>query len=276
MSDCVIHNNDCLEELKNIPDESVQLVLMDLPFGTVKNTTACKWDNIIPFDKLWPELKRILKPEGAIVGFAQQPFTSQLIMSNVEMYKYNWIWKKTKCTNFLNQRYQPGKCTEDICVFGKMACSYSPKGNMKYNPQMTKGKPYKSKGLGNRTASSVIRCKLKQKEIDNKGERLPTNVLEFKHDKEHFHPTQKPIDLLRYLIRTYTDEGDTVLDPTMGSGSAGVAAILENRDFVGIEKDENYFNIADKRIKETINGIRDEGEDKQVSDSENTVESSSD
>lgn len=271
MADNFIFNEDCLERLKNIPDESVQLVLMDLPFGTVKNTTVCSWDCIVPFDKLWPELERIIKPDGAIVGFAQQPFTSQLIMSNLKMYKYNWIWKKTKCTNFLNQRYQPGKCTEDICVFGKKACSYSPKGNMKYNPQMTKGKPYKSKGLGNRTASSVVRCNLKQKEIDNKGERLPTNVLEFKHDKEHFHPTQKPVDLLRYLIRTYTDEGDTVLDPTMGSGSAGVAAMLENRNFIGIEKDENYFNIAVKRIKETENGMGAESESDTCTDSESAL-----
>lgn len=127
-----------------------------------------------------------------------------------------------------------------------------PKGNMKYNPQMTEGKPYKSKGLGNRGASSVVRCNLKQKEIDNKGERLPINVLEFKHDKEHFHPTQKPVDLLRYLIRTYTDEGDTVLDPTFGSGSAGVAAALENRNFIGIEKDENYFNIGKERIEKSL------------------------
>ena len=252
MSDYTLYNGDCLEELKKVPDESVQLVLMDLPFGTVKNTTICSWDNIIPFDKLWLELKRILKPDGAIVGFAQQPFTSQLILSNLEMYKYNWIWKKTRCTNFLNQRYQPGKCTEDICVFGKKACSYSPKGNMKYNPQMTEGKPYKTKGLGNRGASSVVRCNLKQKEIDNKGERLPINVLEFKHDKEHFHPTQKPVDLLRYLIRTYTDEGDTVLDPTFGSGSTGVAAALENRNFIGIEKDENYFNIGKERIEKSL------------------------
>jgi len=270
MSDYVLCNGDCLEELKSVPDESVQLVLMDLPFGTVKNTTACSWDNVIPFDKLWPELKRILKPDGAIVGFAQQPFTSQLILSNLEMYKYNWIWKKTRCTNFLNQRYQPGKCTEDICVFGKKACSYSPKGNMKYNPQMTEGKPYKSKGLGNRGASSVVRCNLKQKEIDNKGERLPVNVLEFKHDKEHFHPTQKPVELLRYLIRTYTDEGDTVLDPTMGSGSTGVAAALESREFIGIEKDENYYNIAVKRVKETKNGIRTESESNTCTDSESS------
>lgn len=264
MANYTLYNGDCLEELKKVPDESVQLVLMDLPY----NTTPCSWDQkAIDLPKLWEQLKRILKPDGAIVGFAQQPFTSQLIMSNLEMYKYNWIWKKTRCTNFLNQRYQPGKCTEDICVFGKKACSYSPKGNMKYNPQMTEGKPYKSKGLGNRGASSVVRCNLKQKEIDNKGERLPINVLEFKHDKEHFHPTQKPVDLLRYLIRTYTDEGDTVLDPTFGSGSTGVAAILENRDFIGIEKDENYFNIATKRIEEVKNGMGTKSESNTCADS---------
>lgn len=242
---CEIFNEDCLQKLKEIPEESIQLVLMDLPY----NTTPCEFDKEkIPLNELWVELKRILKPEGAVVGFAQQPFTTRLIASNIEMYKYNWVWKKTRCTNFLNQRYQPGKCTEDICVFGKKACSYSPKGNMKYNPQMSAGKPYKSRGAGNRSATSVIRGDLQQKPIDNKGERLPINVLEFKHDKEHFHPTQKPVELLRYLIRTYTDEGDTVLDPTMGSGSTGVAAVLENRNFIGIEKDQNYFNIAKERI----------------------------
>ena len=251
MSEIKIYNDDCFNRLKDIEDESIQLVLMDLPY----NTTPCEFDKeVIPLDKLWTELKRILKPNGAVVAFAQQPFTSKLIMSNIEMYKYNWIWKKNKCSNFLNQHYQPGKCTEDICVFGKMACSYSPKGNMKYNPQMTEGKPYKSKGLGNRTASSVIRCNLKQKEIDNKGERLPINVLEFKLDnssvdKNAKHPTRKPIELLRYLIRTYTDDGDTILDPTSGVFSTGVAALLENRNFIGIEKDENYFKLGKERLE---------------------------
>ena len=243
-----LYNDDCFNRLKDIPDESVQLVLMDLPY----NTTPCEFDKeVIPLDKLWPELKRIMKPNGAIVSFGQQPFTSKMIMSNLEMYKYNWIWKKNKCSNFLNQRYQPGKCTEDICVFGKMACSYSPKGNMKYNPQMTKGKPYKTKGMGNRNPSSVVREVLKQVPKDNKGERLPVNVLEFSLDssKDFPHPTRKPVDLLRYLIRTYTDEGDIVFDPTMGVGSSGVAALMEKRDFIGIEKDEKYFNLAKERIE---------------------------
>lgn len=255
MSD--IFNDDCLEILPNIEDESVQLVLMDLPYGTVKNKTVCSWDTVIPFDELWKELKRIIKPNGAIVGFSQQPFTSQLILSNLEMYKYNWIWKKGRCSNFLNQGYQPGKMTEDICVFGKMACSYSKNGNMKYNPQMTEGKPYKTKGAGNRNASSVVRDVLKQIPKENKGERLPVNILEFKNDnasvdKEFPHPTRKPVELLRYLIRTYTDENDVVLDPTMGVGSTVVASILENRNYIGIEKDVDYFNSAKQRIEKYL------------------------
>lgn len=268
MSDYVLYNGDCLEELKNVPDKSVQLILTDLPYGTVKNTTACKWDDVIPMEKLWPEFERIIKDDGAIVLFSQQPFTSYLISSNLNLYKYNWIWKKNKYANFLNVRYQPGKLTEDICVFGKMGCSYTPKGNMKYNPQMAKGEPYKSKGKGNRGASSSVRGDLKQIPIDNKGERYPTNILEFSLDSEKLHPTQKPVELLRYLIRTYTDEGDTVLDATMGSGSTGVAAALENRDFYGIEKDENYFNIAKERIDKELekqNGIRNESENNEGS-----------
>lgn len=248
MPNYVLHNDDCFNILPTIPDKSVQLVLMDLPY----NTTPCKFDKeVIPLDKLWEQLDRILKDDGAVVGFAQQPFTSKLVLSNIKEYKYNWIWVKNKCSNFLNQNYQPGKKTEDICVFGKKACSYSPNGNMKYNPQMEKGKPYKTKGLGNRGASSVVRCELKQVPKENKGERLPTNVLNFSldSDKKFPHPTRKPVDLLRYLIRTYTDEGDLVLDPTMGVASCGVAALLENRKFIGIEKDENYFSTGKERIE---------------------------
>jgi site-specific DNA-methyltransferase (adenine-specific) len=271
MSDYVLCNGDCLEELKSVPDKSVQLILTDLPYGTVKNTTACKWDDVIPMEKLWPEFERIIKDDGAIVLFSQQPFTSYLISSNLNLYKYNWIWKKNKYANFLNVRYQPGKLTEDICVFGKKGCSYTPNGNMKYNPQMAKGEPYKSKGKGNRGASSSVRGDLKQIPIDNKGERYPTNILEFSLDSEKLHPTQKPVELLRYLIRTYTDEGDTVLDATMGSGSTGVAAALENRDFYGIEKDENYFNIAKERIDKELekqNGMGNESESDSCADSE--------
>lgn len=186
--------------------------------------------------------------------FAQQPFTAKLVLSNLEMYKYNWIWKKNKYANFLNIKHQPGKITEDICVFGKMACSPSKKGNMKYHPQMVEGKPYKNCGNGNRGASSSVRGNLEKMPIDNKGERYPTNILEFSldtlndFDREFAHPTRKPIDLLRHLIKTYTDEGDLVVDATCGVGSTGVAALLENRDYIGIEKDLDYFNKACQRI----------------------------
>lgn len=247
-----LYNGDCLEEMKKIPDKSVQLILCDLPFGTVKNSTVTSWDEIIPFEPLWEQYERIIKDDGAIVLFAQQPFTAKLVLSKPELYKYNWIWKKNKYANFLNVRYQPGKLTEDICVFGKLGCSYNPKGNMKYNPQMVEGKPYTSKGKGNRGASSSVRGDLKQIPIDNKGTRYPTNILEFDKEGKSYHPTQKPVDLLRYLIRTYTDEGDMVVDNTMGSGSTGVAAVLEKREFIGIEKDENYFKIAEQRINDTL------------------------
>ena len=244
-----LYNGDCLEEMKKIPDKSVQLILCDLPF----NTTPCEWDRIpIDLNKLWEQYERIIKDDGAIVLFAQQPFTAKLVLSKPELYKYNWIWKKNKYANFLNVRYQPGKLTEDICVFGKLGCSYNPKGNMKYNPQMEAGEPYKSKGKGNRGASSSVRGDLKQIPIDNKGTRYPTNILTFDKEGKSFHPTQKPVELLRYLIRTYTDEGDMVLDNTMGSGSTGVAALMEHRDFIGIEKEEKYFKIAEQRINEVI------------------------
>ena len=264
----VLCNGDCLEEMKHIPDKSVQLILCDLPFGTVKNDSVCSWDCVIPFKPLWEQYERIIKDDGAIVLFAQQPFTAQLVMSKPELYKYNWIWKKNKYANFLNVRYQPGKLTEDICVFGKMGCSYTPKGNMKYHPQMVKGEPYKSKGKGNRGASSSVRGDLKQIPIDNKGERYPTNILEFDKEGKSFHPTQKPVELLRYLIRTYTDEGDCVLDNTMGSGSTGVAAVLEKRRFIGIEKNKDYYDIAVKRIEEAENGMGNESESNSGTDSE--------
>ena len=255
MSNIVLYNGDCLEEMKKIADKSVQLILTDLPYGTVKNSTVTSWDEIISFPELWTQFERIIKDDGAIVLFAQQPFTSKLIMSKPELYKYSWIWKKNKYANFLNVRYQPGKLTEDICVFGKMGCSYTPKGNMKYHPQMEKGEPYKSKGKGNRSASSSVRGDLKQIPIDNKGTRYPTNILSFDKEGTSLHPTQKPVDLLRYLVRTYTDEGDLVIDATMGSGSTGVAALLEKRDFVGIEKDTNYFKIAEARINDALQKI---------------------
>lgn len=239
----LIHG-DCLEEMKNIPDESIDMILCDLPY----EISACKWDKLIDLKKLWEQYDRIIKPDGAIVLFASQPFTSKLIMSNIEEYKYNWVWIKDNATNFLNSHYQPMKKTEDICVFGKMAVSYSKKGNMKYNPQLDIGTPYKTTNDVQRRTNAVIRSTIKNVITENNGTRMPTNILEYKRDKEKLHPTQKPVELLEYLIKTYTNENETVLDNCMGSGSTGVACKNTNRNFVGIELDEKYYNIAKERI----------------------------
>jgi site-specific DNA-methyltransferase (adenine-specific) len=236
---------DCLELMKNIPDKSIDMILCDLPYGT----SACKWDSIIPFDKLWNQYNRIIKDDGAIVLFGNQPFTSKLIISNLNMYKYNWVWIKDNATNFLNKKYQAGKITEDICVFGKMATSYSKKGNMKYFPQFTEGKPYKTTNNVERRTNAVIRSTITNVITDNKGTRLPNNVLYFNRDKDKVHPTQKPVALLEYLIKTYTNENEIVLDNCMGSGSTGIACLNTNRTFIGMELDENYFNIAKERIE---------------------------
>ena len=240
----LIHG-DCLEVMKDIPDHFCSAIIADLPY----ETTPCKWDCMIPFEPLWNAYKRIIKPEGAIVLFAQQPFTTKLISSNLEMYKYNWVWVKENGTNFLNSHYQPIKTTEDICVFG--LGSTSPTTNschMTYNPQMREGfEPY-TRDRGTRNPNAVTRSSIKRCTTNNDGTRYPTNLLYFKRDKDKIHPTQKPVALLQYLIRTYTNEGDLVLDNTCGSGSTCVAAIREKRNFIGIELNEEYFNIASIRI----------------------------
>lgn len=240
---------DCLELMKNIPDKSIDMILCDLPFGT----SACKWDSIIPFEQLWFEYERIIKDDGAIVLFGCQPFTSKLIVSNLKLYKYNWVWIKDNATNFLNKKYQAGKITEDICVFGKMATSYSKNGNMKYFPQMESGKPYKTTNNVKRRTNAVIRSEIVNVTTDNKGTRYPNNVLYFNRDKDKLHSTQKPVALLEYLIKTYTNENDLVLDNCFGSCSTGIACINTNRNFLGIELDENYFNIGKERIEKRLN-----------------------
>ena len=236
---------DCLERMKEIPDGSVDMILTDPPYGT----TACKWDSIIDLDLMWEQLKRIIKPNGAIVMTASQPYTSKLISSNYKMFKYSLVWEKEAASNFLNFKYQFGKIHEDVCVFGKMATSYSKKGNMKYNPQMVEGKAYTCKQ--GKAGDAVARDK-KTRENSvttvNTGQRYPTSVLKFKRDKSKIHPTQKPVNLMEYLISTYTNENETVLDFTMGSGTTGVAAKNLNRKFIGIEMDEGYFKIAQDRI----------------------------
>lgn len=246
---------NCLELMGGVADKSVQLICTDLPYGT----TPLEFDKeIIPFEPLWKEYERIIKDDGAIVLFAQQPFTSKLIMSNLKLYKYNWVWIKDNATNFLNKRYQAGKITEDICVFGKGATSFC-KGNvnMKYNPQMEEGKPYRITSSLHGRRNAVSRGELKDVETINDGDRLPNNVLYFNRDKEKLHPTQKPLDLIRYLIRTYTDKDDLVLDSCFGSGTTAIACFAEKRNFIGYEINDEYFEIAKKRYEKESSDIFD-------------------
>ena len=245
-----IYNIDCLEGMKHIPDGSIDAIICDLPYGT----TACAWDSVIPLDKLWAEYKRIAKPTAPIVLFGQQPFTAALIMSNIADYKYNWIWQKDSGTNFLNAHHQPLKITEDICVFGQAATTESKKGlYLAYNPQMRKGfEPYKCKSGAQKKDTAMVRGVCKAQDggtlTISDGSRFPINLIEFQRDADSFHPTQKPVDLLRYLIRTYSNEGDTILDNCMGSGTTAVACIKEKRHFIGFELNKQYYDKACQRI----------------------------
>lgn len=230
---------DCLELMKDIPDGSVDMILTDPPYGT----TACKWDSVIPFEPMWERINKLIKPNGAIVLFGSQPFTSALIMSNVKMFKYEWVWQKTMAGNFFNANKEPMKKHENILVFYKKP--------PQYNPQMSYGKPYSEKKERKRSYGAFAREKTTSiKPTINKGTRYPSTVQLFSNgnNKNNGHPTQKPVPLLEYLIKTYTNETETVLDFTMGSGSTGVACKNLNRDFIGIEKEPDYFKIAEERI----------------------------
>ena len=235
---------DCLELMKTIPDGSVDMILTDPPYGT----TACKWDSIIPLEPMWEQLKRIIKPNGAIVMTASQPFTSVLIASNLDMFRHNLVWDKVSPTGHLNAKKKPLLRHEDVVVF-----SYAKHGNFKYNPEMRKGK-YRNKSPKRSTDKIKDRC---YGVVEHKGDNFndlyyPTSIYEYSTGNRlnKLHPTQKPVALMEYLIKTYTNEGETVLDFTMGSGTTGVACKNLNRDFIGIELDENYFNIAKDRINE--------------------------
>lgn len=237
---------DCLELMKTIPDKSVDMVLTDPPYGT----TACKWDIIIPFEPMWSELKRITKDNGAICLFGSEPFSSRLRTSNLKMFKYDWIWEKDNGTNFLNTKFQPFKVHEVISVFSSMASSFSKNGNMSYFPQKTFGhKTYK--GINKKSSLTYHSCPDNYFTENTDGSRHPRSCLKFNAERG-MHPTQKPVALLEYLIKTYTVEGETVLDFTMGSGSTGVACKSLNRKFIGIEKDEKYFEIAKQRIAHNV------------------------
>lgn len=232
MKDIELWQGDCLDLMKDIPDASVDMILCDLPYGTTRN----KWDTVIPLEPLWEQYERITKEDGAIILTAQTPFDKVLGISNLNMLKYEWVWQKPQGTGHLNAKKMPMKNHENVLVFYKKLPAY--------NPQMRKGfKPYNQKsGRGSDNYGEQ-----KQVVTVNNGERYPLTVIQFNQDKG-LHPTQKPIALMEYLIKTYTNEGETVLDNCMGSGTTGVACKKLNRKFIGIELDENYFNIARERI----------------------------
>lgn len=232
-----IKQGDCLELMKEIPDRGIDMVLCDLPYGTTRN----KWDSVIPLDKLWKQYERIIKDNGAIVLFSQMPFSAELVHSNLKLFKYEWIWQKDNGTGFLNAKKMPLKIHENILVFYKKLPLY--------NPQMRTGfKPYKCKQGRHSTNYGAY----EQGHItESNGERYPIDIIEFKKDSG-LHPTQKPVALLEYLIKTYTNEGEIVLDNCMGSGSTGVACVNTNRNFIGYELNEKYFEIAGKRINEAM------------------------
>lgn len=228
----IIHG-DCLEEMKNIKDKSIDMVLCDLPYGTTRN----KWDSIIPLDELWEQYNRIIKDNGAIVLTAQTPFDKVLGCSNLKMLRYEWIWQKTQGTGHLNAKKMPMKNHENILVFYKKLPTY--------NPQKTVGTPYTQKsGKASGNYGSQV-----QVITENSGERYPLTVQLFKSNKG-LHPTQKPVELFEYLIKTYTNEGDVVLDNCIGSGTTAVAAISTGRNFIGIEQEWEYCEVANQRIEE--------------------------
>lgn len=241
-----IYNEDCLEGMKNIPDKSIDMILCDLPYGT----TACKWDVIIPFEPLWFQYERVIKDNGAIVLTGSQPFSSLLVGSNIRLFKYEWIWKKGHCSNFAAARYVPMKEHENIMVFGKGKISYSPqmgeksessknRAKYKYKPFVLKtDNPYGGFGFQDKQTKTTRHPQL----------RFPSSVIKFNRDKS-FHPTQKPVALFEYLIKTYTNEGETVLDNCIGSGTTAIACLNTNRNFIGFEKDEKYYQLASERIE---------------------------
>jgi site-specific DNA-methyltransferase (adenine-specific) len=248
-----IHNANCLDIMKEIPDKSIHMILCDLPYGT----SASSWDKKLPMDKLWYEYERIIMPNRAIVLFAQQPFTSLLIASNINLWKYNWIWEKDNGTNFLNSHYCPLKITEDICVFGDGATSYVKKGeNLIYNPQFTEGKPYTIKSGQQKGDSAVVRSGTGGREdiggyvTESDGKRYPKNLIKFNRDKEKLHPTQKPVALCEFLIRTYSNEGEIILDNCAGSFTTAVACDNTNRNWFCIEKEFSYCNVGLNRVNE--------------------------
>ena len=249
-----VFEGDCLEIMKQLPDKSIDMVLCDLPYGTTQN----KWDSVIPLGELWQQYRRIVKDDGAIVLTSQGMFTAELMVSNPKMFRYKWIWEKSKSTNFLNAKKQPLRKHEDVCVFYRR--------QPVYHPQMIDGEPY-DKGIRKNQMSGSY-GDFQPVHVHSDGKRYPTDIISFKTAESEgkvFHPTQKPVELGRYFVRTYTNPGDIVLDNTSGSGSFLVAALLEGRNFIGIEKNENvalfkkgdinYITVTKQRLRDAWNSM---------------------
>lgn len=244
IGDATLYLGDCLDQMVNISSGSIDMILCDLPYGT----TACKWDTVIPFAPLWEQYRRIAKRNAAIVLTASQPFTSALVMSNPKMFKYAWVWHKNTVTGFQDVNHRPLKEHEDVLVFSSAGCSTGSKPPMNYVPQglldCRKLRPEKQSG-------GYLRSNVTGGGFQTKTG-WPRSVLAFKSESQTVHPTQKPVALMEYLIRTYTNEGETVMDNCMGSGTTGVAALQLGRKFIGIEREEKYFDIACKRIEQAM------------------------
>ena len=245
---------DCLEVMKGMPDGSVDAIITDPPYGT----TACKWDSVIDFELMWGQLNRIIKPNGAIVLFGSEPFSSALRMSNIKNYKYDWVWKKNRPTNFAHAKNKPMKKHENILVFsdGTTVHKSQSKSRMPYFPQGLVDVPHKKvTKKPNEKTDVFFQDRKSHREFTRKQSNYPNTILEFSTENIGLHPTAKPVALMEYLIKTYTNEGETVLDFTMGSGSTLVACDNLNRNGIGIEMDEAYFKIAEQRIKENAHKL---------------------
>ena len=239
-----IYNEDCLEGMKRIADGSIDMILCDLPYGT----TECKWDSVIPFGPLWEQYERIIKDNGAIVLNASQPFTSALVMSNLKLFKYPLVWRKTRIQGFAQAPYRFMTEHEDILVFGKGGCAKNAKNRMKFNPQGLIYKPRVTKGKKADASPHRIR-KTDQKNFVSEWTNYPKSIIEIGSDFKTIHPTQKPVALFEYLIKTYTNTGELVLDNCMGSGTTAIACMNTGRNFIGFEMDKGYYDIACDRIE---------------------------
>jgi len=249
MSEITLYHGDCLVEMNKIADKSVDLILTDPPYGT----TACKWDVVIPFEPLWEQYKRVIKPNGAIVLFGSQPFTTALIASNYAMFKYCWVWEKSRPGDIFNAKNKPLKAHEDVCVFSRGTTANGSRRRMTYLPIGVGAGGVRTNNPDDKEYAFKARRPSLEKAHVTHGSNYPRSVLKIANPNAgSLHPTQKPVALMEYLIRTYTNEGETVLDNCMGSGSTGVACVNTGRNFIGIEKDDKYFEIAKKRIEEHL------------------------